>query len=91
LNAVFKKYHINHCSTFSTKKAQMAERVIRTIKNLIWKEFNFRGNYEWTDILQVHIFKRYNNTKHHTTQYNLLQSTKKKKTKRKFYETFTVT
>jgi hypothetical protein len=68
LNAVFKKYHINHYSTYSTKKAQMAERVIRTIKNLIWKEFSFRGNYKWTDILQD-IVKRYNNTKHHTTQY----------------------
>jgi hypothetical protein len=46
----------------------MAERVIRTIKNFIWKEFSFRGNYKWTDILQD-IVKRYNNTKHHTTQY----------------------
>jgi hypothetical protein len=66
----------------------MAERVIRTIKNLIWKEFSFRGNYKWTDILQD-IVKRYNNTNIILPNINLLQLTKK--TKRKFYEAFTVT
>ena len=34
------KYNINHYSTFSTMKAAIAERVIRTLKNMIYKHFS---------------------------------------------------
>ncbi|KAJ8909408.1 hypothetical protein NQ315_010993 [Exocentrus adspersus] len=59
------KFRINHYSTFSTKKASVVERVNRTLKNLMWKQFSLRGNYKWIDILQD-IVTKYNNTKHKT-------------------------
>lgn len=59
------KYNINHYSTYSTKKAAIVERVIRTLKNLLYKEFSARGSYRWLDILQT-ITTIYNNKKHRT-------------------------
>lgn len=59
------KYKINHYNTYSEKKASIVERVNRTIKNLMWKEFNYRGNYRWIDFLPD-IIKKYNNSKHRT-------------------------
>ncbi|XP_023312196.1 uncharacterized protein LOC111692419 [Anoplophora glabripennis] len=59
------QYGINHYSTFSTKKAAMVERVIRTLKNWIYKEFSARGNYRWINILPE-IIKSYNNRVHRT-------------------------
>lgn len=62
-NRLMKKYNIRHYSTFSSKKASMAERVIRTIKERIHKSFNLRGTYKWIDILQD-ITRTYNTTPH---------------------------
>src|SRR3978361_1579323 len=50
--AVMTKHAIKHYSTFSVKKASMAERVIRTLKERLFKTFHLRGNYRWTNILQ---------------------------------------
>jgi len=61
---LFKKLNINHYSTFSTKKAAIVERVIRTIKNNLYK-FSLRGKYKWIDKLQD-VVTNYNNTKHST-------------------------
>lgn len=60
------RFKINHYSTFSNLKASIVERVIRTIKNKIWREFSLRGNYQWLDILET-VVKNYNNTKHSVT------------------------
>lgn len=62
---LMKKYDIIHYSTFSTKKAAIVERVIRTLKNWLYKKFSLRGKYKWLDILPE-ITKLYNNTKHRT-------------------------
>lgn len=66
-NTHFKKlmseHSINHYSTFSTKKAFFAERVIRTLKSNLYKEFSFNGNYKWLDILQD-VVDKYNSTVH---------------------------
>lgn len=59
------KYNINHYSTFSTKKASIVERVNRSLKNLMWKEFSFQGTYKWLDILK-YIVHKYNTRKHRT-------------------------
>ncbi|GJQ66449.1 hypothetical protein Trydic_g13274 [Trypoxylus dichotomus] len=59
------KHHINHYSMYSTKKASIAERVIRTIKNKLYKAFSLRGSYKWIDILP-RVTDKYNNTKHRT-------------------------
>jgi hypothetical protein len=59
------EFKIGHYSTYSVIKASMAERVIRTIKGRLFKEFSFLGSYRWTDILQ-RVINSYNNTRHRT-------------------------
>lgn len=65
--ALLTKYNINHYSTFTTKKASMAERVIRTLKEKLYKAFNLRGTYRWIDILDE-VTESYNSTTHSTTK-----------------------
>lgn len=63
---VIKKYNINHYSTYSTKKASIVERFIRTLKNKLYKEFNLKGNYKWADgTLDCKMYE-YNHTFHRT-------------------------
>lgn len=66
LKKVLKKYNINHYSSFSEKKASIVERVNRTLKNKMWKDFNFYGHYKWIDLL-ANVVNEYNHTKHRTT------------------------
>lgn len=73
---LMKKYKINHYSTFSNVKASVVERVNRTLKNLMWKEFSYRGNYRWIDILQK-LVDVYNSNKHSTTGLKPIDVTKK--------------
>lgn len=63
---LMKKYKINHYSTFSTKKASIAERVIRTLKNKLFKQFSLQGNYRWIDGVLHKIVQEYNHTFHRT-------------------------
>lgn len=63
---LMKKYNINHYSTFSNLKASIVERVNRTLKNKMWKQFSMQGSYKWLDILPKIVFD-YNNTIHSTT------------------------
>lgn len=65
--AMVEEYNINHYFTFSTKKAAIVERVIRTLKNYLYKEFSARGSYQWLQLLPT-VTKTYNNKKHRTTQ-----------------------
>lgn len=65
-STLLKQYNINHYSTYSTTKAAIVERVIRTLKNWLYKEFTLRGKYKWLDILP-RITKMYNNRIHSTT------------------------
>lgn len=64
---LMKKYKINFYSTYSTTKASIIERAIRTIKQLLWKEFSYIGKYNWLEILQD-IVDKYNSTIHSTTK-----------------------
>lgn len=69
-NREFKKlmsrYNINHYSTYSVKKASIVERVIRTLKSMLYKQFSLRGKYKWDDILET-VTQNYNNRKHSMT------------------------
>lgn len=71
-NAHFKKlmeqHGINHYTTYSSLKSSIVERFNRTLKNKMWKEFSFNGNYRWIDLLQ-NLLNEYNNTVHRTTGY----------------------
>lgn len=64
--SVVKKFSINHYSTFSTKKASIVERLIRTIKSKLYKTFSLKGNYIWIDNTLNEIIYNYNNTFHRT-------------------------
>ncbi|KAJ8943887.1 hypothetical protein NQ317_001396 [Molorchus minor] len=64
-SALMKSWDINHYSTFSTKKAAIVERVIRTLKTWLYTEFSARGSYNWLDILPT-ITRKYNNKIHRT-------------------------
>lgn len=71
-NKSFKKLmqvlSINHYSTYSTKKASIVERVIRTIKGKLYKKFSLKGNYKWVDGTLEKVVNDYNHTKHSTIQ-----------------------
>lgn len=59
-------FHINHYSTYSTKKASIIERFIRTIKNKLYKYFSLVGNYIWIGHPLESLVAEYNNTVHRT-------------------------
>lgn len=65
LQALMKKHGIHHYSTFSILKASIAEHVIRTIKEKLFKLFTLNGKHRWIDLLEQ-VTTRHNNTKHHT-------------------------
>lgn len=62
---LMEKFSINHYSTFSVKKAAIVERVIRTLKERLHKQFNLQGTHNWLDILP-RITTAYNSTVHRT-------------------------
>ena len=66
VQTLFKKYNVNHYSTFTNLKASIVERFNRTIKAMLYKEFTLNNNQEWLTILQSLITK-YNDTIHSTT------------------------
>jgi excinuclease UvrABC nuclease subunit len=59
------KYKINHYSTYSVIKASIVERVIRTLKDRLYRAFSLRGKYIWYDILDNETLQ-YNSRKHST-------------------------
>lgn len=69
-NEQFKKlmntYNINHYSTYSTKKASIVERLIRTLKSKLYKEFSLKGNYKWMNGTLHKVVHDYNNSYHRT-------------------------
>ncbi|CAH1382413.1 unnamed protein product [Tenebrio molitor] len=81
---LMKKYNINHYNTYSEKKASIVERVNRTLKNLMWKEFNYHGHYRWINLLD-NIVQIYNNSKHRTI--GMKPSEVKKKHEKKLLNT----
>lgn len=71
------RYKINHYSTFSNLKASIVERVNRTLKNMMWKQFSYQGSYKWVPILPD-IISKYNKTQHSTIRMKPIEITKKK-------------
>lgn len=60
---LMKEYGINHFSTFTHLKASVVERLNRTIKNWMYKEFSVHGNYKWVDMLPQ-LISKYNSKVH---------------------------
>lgn len=63
---IVKNYNINHYSTYSTKKASIVERFIRTLKNKLYKSFSINGNYKWNNGLLADKLHEYNCDVHRT-------------------------
>lgn len=66
MKILMKKYSIKHYLVYSEKKASIVERVNRTLKGMMWKQFSLQGSYKWLDILKQ-IVNTYNNRIHTTT------------------------
>ena len=62
---LMKRYTINHYSTYSIMKASMAERVIRTVKDQMYKMFSLQGSYKYIKQLPS-IAQAYNTRPHRT-------------------------
>ena len=67
---------IQHYSRNTDKGPSIAERVIRTIRNLLKKPIFVKGNDDWFSELPS-VIKQYNNTIHHSTKMTPIQASKK--------------
>ena len=79
-NSIFQNFlkskSIHHYSRFTDKGPSTAERVIRTIRNLLKKPVFEKGNADWISELPS-IIKQYNNTIHSSTKMTPIQASKK--------------
>ena len=79
-NSIFqnfsKRKNIHHYSRFTDKGPSIAERVIRTIRNLLKKPVFEKGKTDWLSELPS-VIKQYNNTIHHSTKMTPIQASKK--------------
>jgi len=62
---LMEEYNIRLYSTFRNLKALICERLNRSLKTKMWKDFSFHGNYKWVEIVSD-LVSDYNNTKHRT-------------------------
>jgi len=65
VNALLRRYHIQHLYAENETKASVAERVIKTIKTRIYRYFTYKRNYEYVKTLQS-FADSYNQTHHRT-------------------------
>ena len=79
-NSIFqnllKSENIHHYSRYTDKGPSIAERVIRTVRNLLKKPIFLAGEASWISELQS-VIKKYNNTIHHSTKMSPIQASKK--------------
>jgi len=48
---LLKKHDINHYSIYFVMKASVIEWFNRMLKNDMWKQFTYNGNYKWVNVL----------------------------------------
>ena len=77
---MLKAKNIRHYSRFTDKGPSIAERVIRTILNLIKKPVFEKGNADWLSELPT-INKQYNITNHISLKVTPIQASKKSNAK----------
>ena len=79
-NSIFQNFlkskNIQHYSHYTDKGPSIAERVIRTIRNLLKKPVFEKGNADWLSELPS-VIKQYNNTIHHSIKMTPIQASKK--------------
>ena len=79
-NSIFQNFlktkNIHQYSRYTDKGPSIAERVIKTIRNLLKKPVFEKGNAEW--ISELHsVVKKYNNTIHHSIKMKPIDASKK--------------
>ena len=83
-NSIFQNFiknkNIHHYSSFTDKGPSIAERAIRTLRNLLKKPVFLAGNADWLNELPA-VIKQYNNTIHHSIKMTSIQASKKSKEK----------
>lgn len=62
---LMEKYNVHMYHVFSNKKASIVERVIRSVKSLLYRKFSEKGNYKWLDLLPE-VLDEYNSRIHRT-------------------------
>ena len=79
-NSIFQNFlkskNFHHYSRYTDKGPSIAERVIRTVRNLLKKPVFLAGNANWLSEL-TSVTKQYNNTIHHSIKMTPIQSSKK--------------
>lgn len=60
---VLDKYNVELFSVYSENKAALVERLIRTLKEKLFRIFTHQGNYRWVDALPK-VLEAYNNSYH---------------------------
>ena len=71
-----KNKNIQHFSRFTDKGPSIAERVIRTVRNLLKKPIFLAGEASWINELPS-VIKKYNNSIHSSTKMTPIQASKK--------------
>ena len=79
-NSIFQNFlkskSIHHYSRYTDKGPSIAERVIRTIRNLLKKPVFLAGNADWLSEL-LSVSKQYNNTIHQSNKMKPIDASKK--------------
>jgi hypothetical protein len=63
-----KEYKVYHHTSNTVRKAPIAERVISTLKGLLYRYFTYRRSYYYLDVLQD-LVENYNGTPHRSLNY----------------------
>ena len=86
-NTIFQNFlkskNIHHFSRFTDKGPSIAERVLRTVRDLLKKPVFLAGNTDWLSELPS-VIKRYNNSFHSSTKMTPIQASKKSNEKAVF-------
>ena len=85
LQNFLKRKHNRHYSRFTDKGPSIAERVIRTIRNLLKKQIFLKRNSDWLNDLPS-VVKIYNNTIHSSIKMTPNQASKKANEKQTFFQ-----
>ena len=80
---LLKSKNIQHYSRYTDKGPSIAERVIRTIRNLLKKPIFLAGNADWLSELPS-VIKKYNKSIHSSTKMTPIQASKKSNEKAVF-------
>ena len=79
-NSIFQNFlkikNFQHSSRYTDKGASIAERIIKTVRNLLKKPIFLAGNADWLSELPS-VIKQYNNTIHTSTKMTPVQASKK--------------